>query len=39
MNEWVSCSECIYWDDCEEKENVDGCEFGETEDELDEAVG
>ena len=35
---WVPCSECIYWDECEEKEHVDGCEFGETEGELDETV-
>ena len=35
---WVPCSECIYWDECEEKECVDGCVFGEAEGELDEVV-
>jgi hypothetical protein len=28
---WVSCEECIYFDDCSNKEDRDGCYFGETE--------
>lgn len=27
--EFVICKECIYWEDCFNKENRDGCYFGE----------
>jgi hypothetical protein len=27
--EFVICKECIYWEDCPNKENHDGCYFGE----------
>lgn len=27
---WVNCNECIYFDDCETKEDRDGCYFGDT---------
>lgn len=26
---FVICKECIYWEDCPNKENHDGCYFGE----------
>lgn len=29
MNNFVICSQCIYWEECENKENHDGCYFGE----------
>ena len=32
MGEFIMCSQCIYWRECENKENRDGCYFGETED-------
>lgn len=34
--EYVFCSECIGFDECENKENCDGCYAGEREDEVDE---
>jgi hypothetical protein len=27
--EFVICKECIYWEDCPNKENYDGCYLGE----------
>ena len=27
--EFVICKECVYWEDCPNKENYDGCYFGE----------
>ena len=27
--EFVECSQCSYWEECESKENRDGCYFGE----------
>lgn len=33
---WTSCKECIYFDECNEKENRDGCYFGMTEKEAEE---
>ena len=27
--EFVVCSQCSYWEECENKENRDGCYFGE----------
>ena len=30
-SEYVSCKECIFWEDCENKENRDGRYFGEKE--------
>lgn len=30
---WVNCSECIYFDECEIKEDRDGCLAGEMEEE------
>lgn len=29
---WVQCKECIYFEDCETKEDRDGCYLGDTED-------
>ena len=29
---WTDCKECELFDDCEDKEDHDGCYFGETED-------
>lgn len=34
--DWVPCSECISFDECENKENCDGCYAGEREEEVDE---
>ena len=34
MNDFVICSQCIYWEECGNKENRDGCYFGETEDDF-----
>ena len=31
--EFVICSQCLYWEDCENKENHDGCYFGEKKEE------
>lgn len=28
---WTNCKECIYFEECDEKEGRDGCYFGETE--------
>lgn len=36
MGDFVICSQCIYWEDCEMKESRDGCYFGEMEDNLNE---
>lgn len=30
--DWVSCSECIYFDECEDRESRDGCYCGDTRD-------
>lgn len=27
---WICCKECDYFDDCIEKEDRDGCYFGES---------
>lgn len=27
--EWIHCSGCAYFEDCETKEDRDGCYFGE----------
>ena len=27
--DWINCKECVYFDDCEETENRDGCYFGD----------
>ena len=34
MNDFVICSQCIYWEEYENKENRDDCYFGETEDDF-----
>ena len=31
--DWTACKDCIYFEDCETKEDRDGCCFGEVEDE------
>jgi hypothetical protein len=31
--EFVECSQCRYWEECGNKENHDGCYFGEKEEE------
>ena len=31
--EFVICSQCRYWEECENKENHDGCYFGEKKEE------
>lgn len=31
MGDFIICSQCIYFEDCENKEDRDGCYFGETE--------
>ena len=36
MNDFIICSQCIYWEECENKESRDGCYFGENEDECNE---
>jgi hypothetical protein len=28
--EWTNCFDCVYWEDCTEKESRDGCCFGES---------
>ena len=28
MNGFTMCSQCIYWEECENKESRDGCYFG-----------
>lgn len=30
---WTACKDCTYFEDCETKEDRDGCCFGEVEDE------
>ena len=37
--EFVYCSQCIYYDECEEKEDRDGCYYGEREEDVDESLG
>ena len=39
MMEWTECKNCIYFDDCENKENYDGCYCGEREESLEEMRG
>ena len=29
--EYVACKECVFWEDCENKESRDGCYCGEKE--------
>lgn len=36
MGNFIICSQCIYFEECENKESRDGCYFGETEDNLNE---
>lgn len=36
MEDFVICSQCIYFDECEIKEDRDGCYFGATEEDFDE---
>ena len=36
--EYVACKECAMWEECENKENRDGCYFGVKETNKDEAV-
>lgn len=38
MGEFVICSQCIYWEECENKEDRDGCYFGVKEEDFDETV-
>lgn len=38
MGEFVICSQCIYWEDCENKEDRDGCYFGAKEEDFDKTV-
>lgn len=38
MGDFVICSQCVYWEECEMKEDRDGCYFGETEDNLNETL-
>lgn len=33
---WVNCKECIYFEECNNKEDRDGCYFGMTEKEAEE---
>ena len=33
--EFIICSQCLYWEDCKNKEKLDGCYFGEKEEEKD----
>lgn len=33
MKDFVICSQCAFWEECRDKENHDGCYFGEEEDE------
>lgn len=39
MGEFVMCSQCIYWEECENKESRDGCYFVVKEEDCDETVG
>jgi hypothetical protein len=36
MDEFVICSQCVYWEECENKEDRDGCYFGVKEEDFDE---
>ena len=38
MGDFVICSQCIYWEECENKESRDGCYFGAKEEDFDETV-
>lgn len=38
MGEFVICSQCVYWEDCENKEDRDGCYFGAKEEDFDGTV-
>lgn len=38
MNDFVICSQCIYWEECENKEDRNGCYFGEVENDCNEAM-
>jgi hypothetical protein len=31
--DWTACKDCIYFEDCEVKENRDGCYCGDTDSE------
>ena len=33
---WTDCKDCIYFDECENKESRDGCYFGDTEGSIEE---
>ena len=33
-SKFVICSQCIYWEECENKEDRDGCYFGMTEEDV-----
>ena len=39
MMEWTECKNCIYFDECENKEDRDGCYCGEREESLEETGG
>ena len=34
MGNFIICSQCIYFEECENKENRDGCYFGEINEDL-----
>ena len=36
MNGFTMCSQCIYWEECENRESRDGCYFGMKEEDFDE---
>ena len=36
MNGFTMCSQCIYWEECDNKESRDGCYFGMKEEDFDE---
>ena len=38
MGDFVMCSECVYFEECEKKESHDGCYFGEKEENENETV-
>ena len=38
MSDFVICSQCIYWEECENKEDRNGCYFGVKEDECNKAM-
>ena len=33
---WTECKDCIYFDECDNKESRDGCYFGDTEEIIEE---